>query len=543
MLKPDEIEAIRDKAESVTDELTEYLLRDITLRVLKAASMTSTAAYQIYIAELLGSGRRRLRKELQKRTGKSARQVKRLLKQAAATSYGDDIRRLSAGVPLEQNETVQQIIHAAAKMADDQFQNITQTLGFVDPHGHASKLTDAYRKCCDFAFNQVVSGAADANTAVRQATKNLADMGVRVIDYDSGAHTSVEAAVRRNVMGGLGLMQEQIAQQNHDDMGANGWEISAHAASAPDHEPIQGRQYTDAAYQRLNNSLVRRIGTLNCGHTAFPIVLGVSQPQYTDAQLEQIRQDNATGVMVNGRHYTTYEATQQQRAMERTMRRQKRRIVVDDAAGDKDKLLVDQIRLGQQNAQYRKFSRAAGLRTQEERADVLEFTAKQGTAADKQYKAVVKAANSMYNIGSEEQNVAAYMRDLPIRKRIQSDDTVKNIFPGQQRKHIPGTLEYKQYVEKLKKLGQYGPSRLGITQDEAQKLVDQYNGTGILGKRKDGSWDNTEEITIYDQKIGIVVNNITGVEAETTVFKIHYGKKGTHIVPGYPSRKGAKAKK
>lgn len=70
MLKPDEIEAIRDKAESVTDELTEYLLRDITLRVLKAASMTNTAAYQIYIAELLGSGRRRLRKELQKRTGK-----------------------------------------------------------------------------------------------------------------------------------------------------------------------------------------------------------------------------------------------------------------------------------------------------------------------------------------------------------------------------------------------------------------------------------------------------------------------------------------
>ena len=166
-------------------------------------------------------------------------------------------------------------------------------------------------------------------------------------------------------------------------MGANGWEISAHAASAPDYEPIQGRQYTDAAYQRLNNSLVRRIGTLNCGHTAFPIVLGVSQPQYTDAQLEQIWQDNATGVTVNGRHYTTYEATQQQRAMERTMRRQKRRIVVDDAAEDKDKLLVDQIRLGRQNAQYRQFSRAAGLRTQEERADVLEFTAKQGTAASK----------------------------------------------------------------------------------------------------------------------------------------------------------------
>ena len=127
------------------------------------------------VTEMLGSGRRRLRRELQKRTGKSARQIKRLLKQAAETSYGDDIRRLSAGIPFEKNDNVQQIIAAESKLADESFRNITQTLGFVDPYGHASELTDAYRKCCDFAFNQVAFGATDYNTAVRQATKNLAD--------------------------------------------------------------------------------------------------------------------------------------------------------------------------------------------------------------------------------------------------------------------------------------------------------------------------------------------------------------------------------
>lgn len=84
--------------------------------------------------------------------------------------------------------------------------------------------------------------------------------------------------MRRNIMGGLGLMQEKISAEDHDKMGADGWEISAHAASAPDHEPIQGKQYSDAEYQKLNDSLVRRIGTLNCGHAAFPIILGVSKP-------------------------------------------------------------------------------------------------------------------------------------------------------------------------------------------------------------------------------------------------------------------------
>ena len=139
-------------------------------------------------------------------------------------------------------------------------------------------MQEVYHKCMDFAFMQVSTGAADYNTAIRQATKNLADKGVYVIEYGSGVHTSLEAAVRRNVMGGLGLMQEQISQRTHDDLGADGWEIDAHSNSAPDHEPIQGHQYSDADYAALNNSLIRRIGTLNCGHSAHPIILGVSPP-------------------------------------------------------------------------------------------------------------------------------------------------------------------------------------------------------------------------------------------------------------------------
>ncbi len=160
-----------------------------------------------------------------------------------------------------------------------------------------------------YAFNQVITGATDYNTAIRNATKNLADKGIHTIDYESGVHTSLEAAVRRNFMGGLGLMQEQISQQNHDTFGANGWEISAHAASAPDYEPIQGKQYTDEEFEELKNSFERRICTLNCGHDAFPIIIGVNEPQYTPEQLEKFKEDNKKGVTYNGRHYTSYEAT------------------------------------------------------------------------------------------------------------------------------------------------------------------------------------------------------------------------------------------
>lgn len=224
----------------------------------------------------------------------------------------------------------------------------------------------------------MITGAAGYTEAVRQATRNLANKGIRVIDYESGIHTGLEAAVRRNIMDGLGLMQEQVSQTVFTQLGCDGWEITAHANSAPDHEPIQGRQYPDAAYQALNNSLRRRIGTLNCGHAAFPIILGVNSPQYTPAELEKFRTDNGKGVTVDGVHYTGYEATQMQRSLERAIRRQKNRIMVDEAAGDKEKLDQDKTKLAVLHQRYREFSRAAGLRTQYERTEAAGFGERRG---------------------------------------------------------------------------------------------------------------------------------------------------------------------
>lgn len=383
MLTPKQIDALRDRAEEVARPITEYLLQDIARRVSEAGQLTSTAAYQVWRAQNLGLSQKEIKAKLKKLLNASESEINSLLTQSAEVGYNFDLSNLptDAAIPFSENDIMQQLVSAAVKLAQDDFTNLTQSIGMVDPFGNALPLQDAYRKCCDFAFEQVFTGAADYNTAIRRATKNLADMGVRVIDYESGVHTSIEAATRRNIMGGLGLLQEQISQQNHDSFGADGWEISAHAACAPDHEPIQGKQYTDAEYQALNNSLVRRIGTLNCGHAAFPIVLGISEPQYTGAQLQKFRDDNASGVDYQGRHYSMYEATQKQRQVERCIRKQKNRILVDDAVGDTEKLQIDQIRLRRLNEEYSRFSKASRLPTQRERAQVAGV--KQTKTADK----------------------------------------------------------------------------------------------------------------------------------------------------------------
>lgn len=394
MLTPDQIAALRDAAGRIADPINDFLLRDIARRISKAGQLTSTASYQVWRAQQLGMSQREIKQELRRLLKVSHRELRRLLTQSAEVGYNFDIKNLPyvQAMPFERNEVVQQIVDAAVKLAQDDFTNLTQTLGMTDPFGKALPLQEAYRKTMDYAFQQVFTGAADYNTAIRQATKNFADMGVRVIDYESGVHTSMEAAVRRNMMGGLGLMQEQITQHNHDTLGADGWEISAHVNSAPDHEPIQGKQYSDAEYTALNNSLLRRIGTLNCGHAAFPIILGVSEPQYTDEQLRKFREDNATGIDYQGKHYTGYEATQMQRKIERAMRKQKRRILADEATNDTQKLQTDQIRYVRLREEYSQFSKAAGLRTQQERAQVGGFGAGQAKRASAAYNLVNKQA-------------------------------------------------------------------------------------------------------------------------------------------------------
>lgn len=382
MLTAHQIDALRSKSEQLVDPITDYLIEDIAQRVSKAGQLTGTASYQVQQLQKLGVSQRELKKEIAKRLKISQKDAEKLLTQAAEAGYDYDISRFPSrrGVPLSANSSLQQVLDTTVKLANDDLENITQTIGFVGPDGVCRELTDAYNQACDFAFQKVSAGAQDPTSAIREAVRNLAEKGIRTIDYESGVHTSLEAAVRRNMMGALGLMQEQISQNIHDDLGCDGWEISAHGGSAPDHEPIQGRQFSDKEYQRINNSLVRRISTLNCGHSAMPIILGVNEPQYTKEELEDFRRQNEEGVTYDGKHYTLYEATQRQRKFERTIRKQKRRILVDEATGDEDKLLTDQVKLQRLKQEYTRFCKGTGLPAQHARMEAAGFDWKKGKA-------------------------------------------------------------------------------------------------------------------------------------------------------------------
>lgn len=271
--------------------------------------------------------------------------------------------------------------------------------------------------------------------------------------------------------------------------------------------------------ERLNNSLVRRIGTLNCGHSAHPIVYGASAPQYTPEELEEIRQKNENGITFRGKHYTGYEATQRQRRLERAIRAQKRKILIDKATGDSEKLETDQIKLQLLQQDYKAFSKAAGLRTQHERLEKVGFGWKEAAEAKNTHQSIAKQANSMYDTGSEAGNIAAWQRDKPIRESIRADKQRLIINQEKQSRHIKGTDGYVQ-----------GRSYVTVDKDELQAIVNQYAGTGEIQRSVKGVFMQKEIITI-DRQIGVSINPETLEETPTNRAYIHYSKSGSHVVP------------
>ena len=363
MLTPDQVSGLQILFERLTDPVSEYLIRDIARRVQEAGQMTSTAAYQAYKLQTLGKTMAEIQEQIALLLSVSADQAAEIIQAAAEYGYNLDADRLGSAVAFADNVHAQQITAAAVKLARKDLTNITQTIGFaVGKRGES--LTSAYERAMDFAFMQVSTGAADYNTAIRRACAGLVRDGIQQIDYESGRYATLEVAARRNLMSTMGNAVNEITKRNHDDMGADGWEIDAHKNSAPDHEPIQGKQYSDAEFERLNRSLVRPIGTLNCGHNASPIIMGVHEPLYTAAELRKMRSDNAKGVKYEGREFASmYEATQYQRRIERAIRAQKRRMWT--ATPDKEQ--DEKIRLRALQSEYRRFSSAVNLRTEEER--------------------------------------------------------------------------------------------------------------------------------------------------------------------------------
>lgn len=362
-------DGLNDAALALTEPIIDELLKDISRRIRKAGAITDTAEYEIYRAQALGESKKAIAQAVARQTEINEKVIDALL------DYVVD-----ASARFEDDAYLQQLTEGYAEVMKTRTAEQLQNLWATAPDGKTVPLQDAYARALDFAFRQTATGALDLSTAIRRAVGPLARRGLRTIEQKNGRSVGIEYACRRYLMDQMGQLDNAIQQQNHDRMGCDGWEISAHAACAPDHEPIQGRQYTDDEFEALNASLQRPIGRLNCLHVADPVLIGVDKPVYSEAELAQMAADNEKGVTYNGKHYTLYQAGQEQATIENAIRRMRRMVLMDEESGSAD-LQEHQIRLRVLQSEYSRFCRATGRRTRTERLYTAGFGRSQASRA------------------------------------------------------------------------------------------------------------------------------------------------------------------
>jgi hypothetical protein len=396
---PELLDALPEELAELFRALELVLLDEICSRLKVADELNEVTVQDIKALRAHGIDLKKIKKAIQKATGISEQKLNKLLDDVVERNqqYYTNVIDLAH---ITQPETLVSIedTWAIYQQTKRDLRNITQSMGFLVDAGRTMlPPAKAYQWALDSAALQVQSGAINYNQAIKTAVKELADSGLKVVDYESGHRDHVDVAVRRAVMTGVSQICAKYTEQSSEYLDTPYFEVSAHVGARDkpgpspwsSHKDWQGRVYSvrvgdiyPSIYDVCGLGAVDGLEGVNCRHRRFPWVEGVSERTYTNEQLEHIDDDH--GCTFDGKDYTAYEATQMQRRIERTVRKLKREKAAYKAAGLHEDETAVNIRIRRLNAKYKAFSVKAGLPEQPERMRIY-FTD----------DAMLKTANAM----------------------------------------------------------------------------------------------------------------------------------------------------
>lgn len=381
---PEILDALPERVAELYRELELELLEGICKRLDISGQLNEVAIQNIRALRSHGITLNEIKRAISKKSRMAEKELNKLFNDVVRRNeqyYGEQFSAAKVTQPerlVDEND-----IDRIRRQTKDEFSNITQSMGFLIRQG--GKLVQlppakAYQWALDKAVLQIESGAINYNDAIRGAIKQLADSGLKTVNYESGHTDHIDVAIRRAIMTGVAQISDKYTEQSAERLRTNRFEVSAHRGARDtgygpmNHKSWQGKVYSTAESDIYPNIYeVCGLGTgeglegWNCRHRRFPWIEGVSERTYTDEQLENI---DPPPFEYEGQTYTAYEATQKQRMIERTIRSLERRRTAQKAAGLEEDATATGAKIRRLKAKYKEFSKAAQLPEQPERARV-----------------------------------------------------------------------------------------------------------------------------------------------------------------------------
>ena len=399
MLTPDQLEALPRRFVQLWQQVEDDILQDIARRMKSLGELdplTPTAIWQAWRLAETRAVRSNTVATLARYTGKSRAEIKRLLETAGAqTLAADDAVYTAAGLdppPVNQSPALLNLLNAGYRQTCGTWQNLTATT--------ANTVTGAFEDRLSRAWGLISTGALDYSTAIRRTVDDLAD-NMPYITYPSGHTDTLEVAARRAVLTGVNQTCAKLQLARMEEMDCEFVEVTAHEGARPTHAVWQGRVYHRGGavvqdgerYEDFEAATGYGTGPglcgWNCRHNFYPFYPGVSVRNYTDERLAEL---DARNIPYGGGLYTRYEITQMQRALERRVRKYKRRYLAETAAGVDSSQSAAKLKAARQ--QLSAFLAETGERLDGARAEVPGFGQREAKQADAAASALQSAQNN-----------------------------------------------------------------------------------------------------------------------------------------------------
>ena len=334
MLTPEFLHEAPEGLLELYRETEEAILADMARRISTYDFYIPAAQWQKRKLEAMGMLEAEINRRLSQLTGRSIQEIKELMKEAGMETIANDDRiHTIAGKkcpPLEASPSLIAVMNSGYRRTAKAFRNLTRSTAI-----NASKQ---FSKILDQAYMQVISGAFDTETAIRNAIKALAEKGIESVRYPSGRVDNIEVAARRAIVTGINQTAGDMQLARAFDVDSKFVETTAHAGARPEHEVWQGKVFKlhgeEPGYPNFYEATGYGTGPglcgYNCRHNFHPFYPGLSTPAYSDEMLAEYATKD---YLYNGKKYTEYEVSQMQRYYERARRRWKREYLMQEAAG------------------------------------------------------------------------------------------------------------------------------------------------------------------------------------------------------------------
>lgn len=445
MLTDDQIDILSEALMPYFDELEQWVIQDIARRLWNTLTYSGTIENELAAMQRLGYSPAKMRREVMKLLGADknlkkyiaeqtaeykreyAKMMEKINREAAKTGAdmvysASDISNVQdreiwneRGKKLRDSDFLHQLNDVFSDRMEGELVNLTKTAGFKSGMSYVD-ARKAYTHSLNNSVLRLASGVSTLEKEVTSAVHEMAQNGLRSVNYGANRSQHMESAVRTALRTTYSQLSGAVMDKNINRTGETLVYVSQHwgarnkGEGVENHEEWQGKVYKldDREYPEEEKRIGQKITSLveatgydantstvvdpkglhgyNCRHSHYAWFEGISEkPEYKPEPEPK---------EIDGKVYDYYAMTQKMRSMEREIRSmRKEQIALKELGMDTERQQELKKKISDKMKEYREFCDKCDIPPKYERTRIEKAgTDIKKTQAYKDYEKMEKEA-------------------------------------------------------------------------------------------------------------------------------------------------------